>query len=256
MPKIDGNWGSCDPQNPKNQRSRCSILIQKWSGEMGTNAQATTVLIDTSPDLRSQLLRTGIKHLDAILFTHDHADQSHGIDDVRHIAYRMRAQIPTYMDAQTCEILTHRFDYCFTQKPGSLYPAILKLKMLPLAGKALILSGPGSEIAITPFTVGHGPIDALGFAFDAFLYSPDVKTIPAESWQVIDQGKIWICDCLQLQPHPSHAHLEETLAWFQRAKVKQGILTNMHIHLDYNWLTQNTPDHIGPAHDGFSLSNG
>ena len=245
VPRIGGHWGECDPSNPRNARRRCSLLVQRVTGQ-GT----TSVVIDTSPDLRAQLLDAGIGRLDAVLYTHAHADHVHGLDDLRMVVFNMRARLPVHADGPTTNDLLSRFGYAFVQPPGSAYPAILDLNAI--AGDVTI-EGPGGAIIFTPFKVAHGNIDALGFRVAGVAYLPDVSEIPEAAWPVLTGLDCWIVDALRRTPHPSHSHLARTLEWIARAAPRQAVLTNMHVDLDYDTVAAETPAHVIPAHDGLTL---
>lgn len=245
VPRLGGHWGDCDPNNPKNERRRCSMLVERETEE-GT----TTVLIDTSPDLRSQLLGTGTGRLDGVVYTHSHADHVHGIDDLRMIVFNMRARIPVWADGDTQNALMSRFGYAFVQPEGSPYPPILKLRTIK---GAFEVDGPGGPIDFLPFRVGHGSIDSLGFRIGDLAYLPDVVEIYDESWPALQGLDCWIVDALRRTPHPTHAHLDMTLGWIDRVKPRHAVLTNMHIDLDYETVKQETADHISPAFDGMVL---
>lgn len=246
VPRVGGDWGYCDPNEPKNRRSRCSLLVEK-QGEEGT----TVILIDTSPDLREQLLGANITHIDAVLYTHDHADQTHGIDDLRAIAYRMRQQIPTYMDAHTKTHVAERFSYCFEMPDGRVHPAILSLQPLLKDGQTLEIDGPGGTIKIDVIEASHGPTPVLIFVLDGKLaYSPDVWDISDEALERLDGIETWICDALRYNDHPTHAHVDKTLSWLARTQTRRAILTNLHIDIDYNVLDEELPKIAVPAYDG------
>ena len=252
VPRVGGDWGFCDPADPRNRRSRCSLLVEK-TGEAGT----TSVLIDTSPDLREQLLSAKVRRLDAVLYTHDHADQTHGIDDLRAIAYRMRSQIPTYMEAHTKAHVAERFDYCFEMPEGRVHPAILSLQPLLEDGQILSLDGPGGSIQIEVITASHGPTPVLAFLLDGRLaYSPDVWDISDAALNRLSGIEIWICDGLRYNDHPTHAHVDKTLSWMARTQTRQAILTNLHIDMDYNVLASELPPNAQPAYDGMTVSIG
>jgi len=246
VPRIGGNWGDCDPTNPKNRRRRCSLLIERRS-----EAGHTRVLIDTSPDLRAQMLDAGVGELDAVVYSHAHADHVHGIDDLRMIVFNMRARIPVWADGATQNDLLNRFGYAFVQPEGSPYPPILELNTIK---GDVVIDGAGGPITLTPFEVEHGAIDSLGFRVGELAYLPDVSDIPDAAWPVLEGLDCFVVDALRRTPHPSHAHLEKTLGWLERAAPKRGVLTNMHIDMDYATLEAETSDYITPAYDGMVIS--
>lgn len=245
VPRLGGHWGDCDPENPRNARRRCSLLVERE-----TEAGTTTVLIDTSPDLRAQLLDAGIGRLDAVLYTHGHADHVHGLDDLRMIVFNMRTRLPVYADGPTTNDLLNRFGYAFVQPPGSAYPPILDINSIK---GDVTIDGAGGAITFTPFEVTHGNIDALGFRVNDVAYLPDVSDIPEAAWATLQNLDTWIVDALRRTPHPSHSHLSNTLDWIVRADPRRAVLTNMHIDLDYQTVADETPDHISPAFDGMTL---
>ena len=246
VPRLGGHWGDCDPDNPKNRRRRCSMLIERTS-EDGT----TTVLIDTSPDLREQLLSAEVGRLDAVVYTHAHADHVHGIDDLRMIVFNMRARLDVWADPPTQKALMERFSYAFVQPEGSTYPPILDMHLID--GNVTI-EGAGGPITMQPFEVAHGGVDALGFRIGDVAYLPDVAQIPDAVWPVLDNLDCWIVDALRRDPHPTHAHLARTLEWIEQVAPKQAVLTNMHIDLDYETIKVETPEHVEPAYDGLRLT--
>ncbi|WP_299679847.1 MBL fold metallo-hydrolase [uncultured Roseobacter sp.] len=246
VPRLGGHWGDCDPENPRNRRQRCSLLVERESAE-GT----TTVLIDTSPDLRNQLLTAGVGRLDAVIYTHSHADHVHGIDDLRMIVFNMRARLPVWADPPTRDALMERFTYAFVQPEGSTYPPILDMHLIE---GDVTIDGAGGPITFTPFAVAHGGMDALGFRIGDLAYLPDVAQIPEAAWPALDNLDCWIVDALRRDPHPTHAHLARTLEWIAEVQPKRAVLTNMHIDLDYETVNAETPDHIEPAYDGLTLT--
>ncbi|MEL6960495.1 MAG: MBL fold metallo-hydrolase [Pseudomonadota bacterium] len=246
VPRLGGQWGACDPANPKNVRKRCSLLVTRETAN-----GKTQVLIDTSPDMRQQLLDAEVGQLDAVLFTHSHADHVHGLDDIRMIVYNMRARMNVWADGDTGNQLLARFGYAFVQPAGSSYPPICDLHTIE---GDVVIDGAGGPITFTPFEVEHGSIDALGFRIGDAAYLPDVSDIPDAAWPALQDLDLWIVDALRRDPHPTHAHLEKTLEWIDHVQPKQAVLTNMHIDLDYQTLMDETPDHIQPAFDGLTLS--
>ena len=208
------------------------------------------MLIDTSPDMRSQLLSTGTGRLDGVIYTHFHADHVHGIDDLRMIVMNTRTRIPVWADGSTQNALLSRFGYAFVQPEESPYPAILEMKTI---SGAFEIDGPGGAIPFRPFAVKHGSIDALGFRIGKVAYLPDVSDIYEDSWAALEDLDCWIVDALRRQPHPTHAHLERTLEWIKKVAPKQAVLTNMHIDLDYVTIRDETPENVTPAFDGMIL---
>jgi len=245
VPRLGGDWGACDPANPRNRRRRCSALVERIS------AQGTTrVLIDTAPDLREQLLDAGVGLLDAVAYTHAHADHVHGIDDLRQIVFNQRQRLPVWADAPTQEALLTRFAYAFVQPEGSPYPPILDLHRID---GPFTITGAGGAITLTPFEVDHGSLDVLGFRIGDLAYLPDVVAIPETAWPTLQGLEVWVLDALRRKPHPTHAHLALALEWIARAAPARAVLTNMHIDLDYATLEAELPPHIRPAHDGMVI---
>lgn len=253
VPRADGDWGACDPKNPKNRRSRCSLLVERAVSMDRLKAGKTTrILVDTSPDLRQQLIDAGGPMLDAIVYTHAHADQAHGIDDVRAIVYRRQAKLPAYMNAATAAELRHRFDYIFETPAGSGYPPLLDARALPERGETKI-EGEGGPVIVTSFPVEHGRISCAGLRFGPIAYTPDVSGISTDSFAALKGASAWVVDALRDKPHPTHAHVGQALEWLEHAGVTLGILTNLHIDLDYRALLKRCPDGVRPAYDGLSL---
>lgn len=251
-PGIGGPfWGACDPNEPKNRRRRCSLLVEQWDRDP---TQTTAVLVDTSPDMRDQLIDAKIGWVDAVLFTHDHADQCHGIDDLRMLAINKRRRVDCWMDEPTSETLLSRFGYCFREKPGSGYPAILNNHLIERPGEPIRIEGPGGTITAIPFDQDHGNIRSLGFRFGPLAYSADAVGITDESFDLLDGIECWVVDALRYTPHPTHAHVDMALDWLKRARVRQGVLTNMHVDLDYVTLKNQLPDDVVPAYDGMQLT--
>ncbi len=250
VPRVGVGWGACDPSNPKNRRRRCSVLVEKQSADA-----TTTVLVDTTPDLRDQLLGADVKRLDAVLYTHEHADHTHGIDDLRPLVIAMRKRIPVYADRMTSELLQLRFGYCFETPAGSSYPPILDMKQLK-PGVMTTISGPGGSLEAIPFRMIHGDIDALGFRFGNVAYAPDVSTMPEESLVYLQGLDVLILDALRYTPHPTHFSVAEALELIDKVRPRRAILTNLHTDLDYETLRRELPPQIEPAYDGLQISVG
>lgn len=246
VPRSDGNWGTCDPTEPRNRRTRCSLLVRRKAEVEG--APETTVVIDTAPEFRQQAAAAGLTRVDAVLFTHDHADQTHGIDDLRAFWLRMRRRTPCYMDAYTQMRLMGRFGYIFEQEGG--YPAICDAITLPPHGEPFAIDGPSGPVPVVGFDQDHGEIRSVGFRIGDVAYSSDVVGFPDEALPALEGLKVWIVDALRITPHPTHAHLDMTLEWIERLKPERAILTNMHIDLDYRALQDSLPKGVEPAYDG------
>lgn len=247
VPRLGSGWGACDPKEPKNRRKRCSLLVQRTS-ECG----CTTVLVDTGPDMRQQLLDADVKMVDGVLYTHDHADHTHGIDDLRVLALHGGKRIDAYADHYTAEVLNRRFAYCFATPPGSQYPPIININRLT-PGKPMQIDGAGGAIVAIPFSQPHGDVEALGFRFGSLAYSSDLNDLLDESVALLAGLDIWVIDALRHKPHPSHFSVSEALAWIDRLKPKRAVLTNLHTDLDYETLKQSLPPHVEPAYDGMRL---
>jgi phosphoribosyl 1,2-cyclic phosphate phosphodiesterase len=250
VPRPALGWGVCDPNNPKNRRRRCSLLLEK-RGDAGT----TTVLIDTSPDLREQLLDANVDHVDALFLTHEHADQTHGIDDLRGVVMRMRRRIPTYLSQSTAKDILMRFGYCFETPPGSDYPPILDRLGIE-EGEERTVTGKGGSLTLSAFVVQHGNIPVTGYRFNDVAYTPDLNDIPERSVGALENLELWIIDALRYTPHPSHFSVADALSWIKRMKPRRAIITNMHSDIDYEVLRQELPAGIIPAYDGMQVTVG
>ncbi len=253
VPKVGGDWGACDPSEPRNRRQRCSALVE-IGPDPDDQDRMTVILVDTSPDLRAQLLEAGTTHIDAVLYTHDHADQTHGIDDLRHMAVKMRRRVPVYADAATSASLKQRFGYCFETPSGSLYPPILDHHLIRAPLEPIHLTGPGGPIEVLPLDADHGLIRSLVFRFGPVAYGPDLVDLPPESLEALRGVECWICDALRWRAHPTHAHVDRALGWFKALDVPHGVLTNLHIDLDYRTLCDHVPDTVTVGYDGLVLT--
>jgi phosphoribosyl 1,2-cyclic phosphate phosphodiesterase len=245
VPRADGDWGACNPAEPRNRRSRCSLLIRR----AGDGGPETTVLVDTSPDLRVQTATAGVSRVDAVLYTHDHADQCHGIDDLRAFAIRQRARIPTWMDAATWATLSRRFDYIYVSQGG--YPAICEHRPLPPLRQGFAIDGPSGSVPVTTFDLDHGGVRSVGYRFGGVAYTPDVLEVPETSFAALADLDLWIVDALRWTPHPTHAHVAKTLDWIARVRPRRAVLTNLHIDLDYHALSATLPPGAEAAYDGW-----
>ncbi|WP_395664661.1 MBL fold metallo-hydrolase [Methylocella sp.] len=250
VPRVAQGWGACDPGNPKNRRRRCSILVERSGGD-----GATAVLVDTSPDLREQLLAQDVRRLDGIFLTHAHADHTHGMDDVRPLVIAGRRKIDLHMDEPTSTVVRTNFSYIFATPPGSQYPPLLTERRLA-PGVPVSVDGPGGPVEAMPFRLEHGEIDSLGFRFGDVAYTPDVNGIPPESIAFLEGLDLWVVDALRYTPHPSHFSLNETLAWIGRMKPARAILTNLHTDLDFARLAAELPPNVEPAYDGMRVEFG
>jgi phosphoribosyl 1,2-cyclic phosphate phosphodiesterase len=247
VPRIGNNWGACDASNPKNRRRRCSALIQRTAGR-----GQTSVLIDTSPDLRDQLLDAGIGAVDGVLYTHDHADHTHGIDDLRILAFNMKRRIDVHFDAVTGGTLRRRFDYCFEAPAGSAYPPILNGYEISPPNPVRI-NGAAGPIDALPIEQEHGPMTSLGFRIRNVAYSPDISGLSNAAVDQLRGLDVWIVDALRYIPHPSHFSVEQALQCIERVKPKRAILTHLHVDLDYETLRRELPAHVTPAYDGLTM---
>ncbi len=247
VPRPALGWGACDPANPKNRRRRCSMMAER-SGKNGV----TRVVIDTAPDLREQLIDANVEHIDAVFLTHEHADQTHGMDDLRSVVLHQRKRIPVYLNTSTANDIIVRFGYCFASPPGSDYPPILDRRSIE-AGETETISGKGGDLSLTAFLVQHGNIPALGYRIGDAAYTPDLHDIPPESWPALEGLDLWIVDALRYAQHPSHFSLSDALRWIDKFKPRRAVLTNLHSDLDYEVLRGKVPDGVAVGYDGMRL---
>ncbi|WEK06007.1 MAG: MBL fold metallo-hydrolase [Candidatus Devosia phytovorans] len=249
VPRIGNAWGVCDPDEPRNRRRRCALLIEAWGDD---SSEPTRVLIDTGPDLREQLLDARVDRVEAVLYTHAHADHFHGIDDLRVLALHNRKRVDVYFTEETGVRIREAFGYCFVTPPGSDYPPILNAHEIT-AGQTLMVDGPGGTIELIAFEQEHGNITSLGFRVKDFAYSVDLSGFPEASLPAISGLELWVVDALRPTPHPSHLSLPETLDWIARMAPRQAVLSDMHIDLDYATTDAETPAHVTPAFDGMQI---
>ena len=248
VPRIGNHWGACDPANPKNRRRRCSLLVER-AGPDGT----TTALVDTSPDLRQQLLDAGVGWLDGVLYTHDHADHVHGIDDLQMVSFNGRRRVDVYYDAATGRQLRDRFRLLLRNaaRTASIRRSSKATRSAPASRSKSQAAAVRSRRCRSARYMGSG--ETLGFRFGGIAYSPDVSDFPEESLQALQDLDVWILDALRYTPHPSHLSVEQALAVIARVKPKRAVLTHMHVDLDYETLKRDLPDGVEPAYDGMVL---
>lgn len=250
VPRVGGDWGVCDPNEPKNRRRRCSALFSISGAQDGD--EQTRILIDTSPDLREQLLDAYVTQLDAVVFTHDHADQTHGIDDLRPLVIRTRTPLKAYLDTPTTDTLFPKFRYVFEGAGG--YPAILERQPVIEAYKPFLVHGGAGPVELLPLDQEHGRIRSLGFRVGPLAYCNDLNDLPQKSMEALTDLDVLIIDALRYKPHPSHAHLDLALKWIEALKPKRAILTNLHVDLDYRTLVNDLPVGVEPGYDGMAIA--
>ena len=249
VPRIGNNWGDCDPAEPRNHRTRCGAMFEL----IRPGAEdATRVLIDTSADLRVQLLAANVQRIDGVLVTHDHYDQTGGIDDLRVLAYIQQSRVPVHMSFETARTLIVRNKYCFEGAGG--YPAILDQEPHLVPFEPRLIAGPSGQMSILPVLQEHGEIASLGFRVGPIAYCNDVSALSPEAIDALRGASIFVVDALRPAPHPSHAHLGQSLAWAAEINADRTVLTNMHIDMDYRTLTETLPASVEPGYDGMVIS--
>lgn len=246
-PRITGDWGACDPTNPRNRRMRASCLVQRIS-LTGT----TTVLVDCGPDMRQQLIANHIRHLDAVLITHPHADHIHGIDDLRGFALDTKRVMPVLADDASYSRMFEGFRYCFEREPDSFYDPIVRRLPLPVE-TALHVRGAGGNLQFSAFRQTHGSIHSLGFRFGPIAYCTDVSDFPQLAIDAIRGARHIVIDALQYRTHPSHLSVDQALEWIRRFDVGAATFTHMHTPLDYDTLCRELPPNIRPGYDGLRI---
>lgn len=248
VPRPNGDWGQCDPNDKKNRRLRPALMIKK----IGANRATTTVVIDTGVDFAQQMLASQVQHLDGVIYSHAHADHTHGIDDLRSYALAQKMRLPIYASREVLQHLQDSFSYCFLQKPGSGYPPILKTEEIS-AQKEFVVGGAGGEISFLPLLQQHGNVKSLGFRIGKVAYCTDVNDFLPESLPHLKGLDVLIIDALQYKKHPSHFSLEEALSWIEKLEPKKAFLTHMHAALEYKTLKKILPAHVEPAYDGLQF---
>ena len=239
-PRIDGYWGYCDKKNKKNIRSRCSAIIIRGSN---------SILIDTSPDIKNQLLRNKIKNISSIVFTHEHADQTNGLFEVRPFYWKYNKRINVYGDFRTIKHLMERHDYLFSKITD--YKPIVKANII---NKRFSLGRSKEKIHFKTLKVKHGQTKSLIYIFQRTAYISDSNDLSIINKKELKNLRYLILDCLNLKKHPTHFNLKEALFIHSQLKPKKTILTNLHYDLDYDYLLKILPNNVIPAHDGLSLN--
>ncbi len=249
VPRINGDWGNCDPANPKNRRSRAALLIRQIAADGGE----TTIVVDTGPDFRAQMLASRVHNIDAVLYTHSHADHVHGIDDLRSFALSQRTRIPIHADPDTMARIRAGFGYVLEAPPGSEYPPITKPTLITSLDDPIRVTGAGGAIEVQPLDQAHGSIRSLGFRIGDLAYCCDVSDFPRATVEKLQNLDVLIIDSLQYKPHPSHLSIDQALWWIEKLNPKRAILTHMHVPLDYDTVLAETPDRVEPAYDGLTI---
>jgi phosphoribosyl 1,2-cyclic phosphate phosphodiesterase len=249
VPRINGDWGACDPVNPKNRRSRAALLIEQTGADGGT----TTVVIDTGPDFREQMIAANVKTIDAVFYSHPHADHIHGIDDLRGYVQSTGRRMPIWADALTMERIREGFGYCMETPAGSNYPPIVEPNIIDPSLGPVAITGAGGTIRLQPVLQHHGSIMSMGFRIGGFAYCSDVSDFPPDTIGKLTGLDMLVIDTLQYKFHPSHLSLEQSLGWIERFSPRRAVLTHMHTPLDYATVMRETADYIEPAYDGMRL---
>lgn len=248
VPRLNGDWGNCDPNNTKNNRLRAAVLIER----IAENGDKTVVCVDTGPDFRAQMIAAQVQHLDGVVYTHAHADHVHGIDDLRTFVIMQKQRMNIYADDLTTERLRDGFAYCFETPIGSSYPPILHPHRIE-HDVPFTIDGAGGALEFVPLVQQHGSIHSLGFRIGDFAYCSDVSAFPEATLEKMADLDVLIIDALQYREHPSHLSLEQSLQIIERLKPKRAYLTHMHIPLDYENVLRETPDNVEPCYDGLII---
>lgn len=253
VPRVGNVWGDCDPDEPRNRRRRCSLLIEQRQSLDALVEEKTTVVVDTGADLREQLLAAEVNSIEGVVLTHSHADHIFGLDDLRQMAIKLQRPIDVWVDKTTRQQVMAAFAYCFEQAPGSSYPSFCTEHTLT-PNQSFIVEGPGGGISLNTLVAEHGDISALGVRIGDAVYLPDMKRISdAESIAMLSDIDVLIVDALRYTTHPSHMNVEECLAFIEQIEPNKAILTNMHGDLDYQTLKRSLPQGVTPGYDGMRI---
>lgn len=247
VPRITGDWGNCDPDNPKNRRLRPAAMLER----IGTNG-TTRVVIDTGPDFREQMIAARVSDLDGVIYTHPHADHIHGIDDLRSYALHKRTLVDIFADAPTMARLHQGFGYCFKTPPGSSYPPILRPHIFK-HHEIIEIDGAGGKLCVETLPQVHGDIVSLGLRAGGIAYCTDVSGFEEPTVNKLQDLDYLVIDALQYRRHPSHLSLDEALQWIEKLRPKRAVLTHLHVPLDYDTVMRETPEHVEPAYDGMAI---
>jgi phosphoribosyl 1,2-cyclic phosphate phosphodiesterase len=249
VPRINGDWGNCDPNNPRNRRTRASFLIE----QIGPDGGKTTVVVDTGPDFREQMIRAKVEHIDAVVYSHAHADHLHGIDDLRGYFITQKNRIPIYAEPVTMARIEDGFGYCLKTPAGSSYPPIVQPMIVDSLDQPIEISGAGGTLSLLPLKQQHGDIISIGLRIGDVAYCCDISDFPEETVGKLSGLDLLYIDALQYRPHPSHLSLDQALSWIERLAPRHAVLTHMHTPLDYETVMGETPSHVEPGYDGYVI---
>lgn len=248
VPQVSFGWGACDPNNPKNRRRRCSLLVTREAADH----KRTTILVDTGPDLHEQLLSTNVNWVDAVLFTHCHADHVNGIDELVSISRYWKRSIDVYIDGLNAHEIKSNFPFYFQSRPNRT-PVVKEHQIEP--GRPFTIDGDGGSMDVIPIHQSHGDINSFGFRFGDLCYSCDLNGIMPDSLDMMKNLDTWVVDAVQYDPHPAHFCLSDSLEWIDRIQPRRAILTNLYHCMDYEKLRQELPPNVEPAYDGMRLTS-